>query len=103
MILLWLWIKLQKLIVFIVSDAMLHPLMMNVILEAFCNSKEEEYNEALLSELPFMEAVRKYDSSGILDDLHRVKDTDGENDTDISQENNKFTDTDAVDTSGDGN
>lgn len=92
-----------KLIVFIVSDAMLHPLMMNVILEAFCNSKEEEYNEALLSELPFMEAVRKYDSSGILDDLHRVKDTVGENDTDISQENNKFTDTDAVDTSGDGN
>ena len=92
-----------KLIVFIVSDAMLHPLMMNVILEAFCNSKEEEYNEALLSELPFMEAVRKYDSSGILDDLHRVKDTDGENDTDISQENNKFTDTDAVNTSGDGN
>ena len=92
-----------KLIVFIVSDAMLHPLMMNVILEAFCNSKEEEYNEALLSELPFMEAVRKYDSSGILDDLHRVKDTDGENDTDISQENNKFTDTDAVNTSGGGN
>ena len=50
-----------------------------------------------------MEAVRKYDSSGILDDLHRVKDTDGENDTDISQENNKFTDTDAVNTSGGGN
>lgn len=86
-----------KLIIFVISDAMLHPLMMNVILETFCNSKEEEYNEALLSELPFMEAVRKYDSSGILDDLHNNKSANNDrNDADASQESDMSDDAEAV-------
>lgn len=62
---------LLKLIEFIISDAMLHPLMMNVVLEAFCNSEGAEFDETLLQELPFMETIKKYDGSGVRDDLHQ--------------------------------